>query len=142
MIFLIRFNMDETIPTEAMPKFSPHNFGPFSPRVFSDLEFLAKMGFVGVRYISDETKLPEETLELEYWNADSASEMAESGEVREEEFFLTKLGRGFVEENQAGMLSKEQWESLGEFKARCTQADLRKLLEYVYTKYPEMMEAE
>ena len=147
MVFLFKeeirrkFNLEKAIPKEAIPDFKKYDFGPFSAQVFSDLEFLVELGFVQVKRANDTEPLPEETLEYEYWQAAAASDEERESPICEEEFSLTPIGRGFVEEELSRGLTKQQWTILDEFKARCTAASLRALLRYVYTKYPKWTEA-
>lgn len=142
MVFLFdkevrrEFNLGRVIPDEALPDFAPYDFGPFSDQVFSDLEFLVELGFVRVKPVGD--ALPEEELEYSYWQAGSTPADETCGFDSEEEFSLTKLGAGFVEQELIGSLTQEQVDVLGEFKARCTASSLRALLRYVYERYPSM----
>lgn len=124
----------EIIDENALPKFVPYNFGPFSAEVYSDLEFLEDLEFIS------KNKTQDEVSEEAYLYAlyDISSE--DIGNNVEEEFFLTDLGKRFVEADKAGKLTREQWNVIDEFKARCTAASLKSLLKYVYTKYPEMAE--
>ena len=145
MVFLFdkearrKFNLGKAIPKEAIPRFEAYDYGPFSAQVFADLEFLVDLGFVEVAKKGDEGVLPEESLEYDYWQAGSGTPPGDDiSEFEEEEFVLTETGRGFVIDGQAGELTNEQWAFLDEFKTRCTQAPLRSLLKYVYTKYPKM----
>jgi len=147
MVFLFdkevrgKFNLDKVIPKKALPDFSPYDFGPFSSRVFSDLEFLVELGFVDQRPAGDTEPLLEESIEYEYWQAAGGQSDGRPSLAREEEFALTKLGRQFVEGGRAGVLSDNQWKTLDDFKARCTGTPLRSLLRYVYAKYPQMATA-
>lgn len=143
MVFLFdnevrrKFNLETAIPKEVIPDFSPFDYGPFSATVFSDLEFLVELRFVEVTAVADEGVIDEELQEREYWQAGSASDDSDESD-NQEEFGLTELGRQFVEEVLAGALTPEQWDVLHEFKARCTGLNLRSLLQYVYTRYPQM----
>ncbi len=145
MVFLFdkelkkKFNLNKVIDRDAIPKFEPYDFGPFSSKVFSDLDFLIELGFVATNITGNEEVFLEEAIEYEYWH--SGSEMTEDSigdDYREEEFSLTELGLQFVESGEAGKLTKEQQKALDEFKARCTRTPLRALLRYVYKKYPKM----
>jgi uncharacterized protein YwgA len=143
MVFLFnkeirrQLNLNKKIPDSAMPNFTPYYYGPYSSNVFEDLEFLVEMGFVEAISADDEDKLSEEVGEYEYWQAQTDSDQ-EDGEQPQELFQLTELGREFVEKELVINLSTEQQKALDEFKHRCTAADLRALLRYVYTKYPDM----
>jgi uncharacterized protein YwgA len=144
MVFLFdkeirpKFNLRKSIPDTALPKFEPYDYGPFSAQVYEDLEFLVEMGFVEVTSAEDTELLEEEVQEYEYWQVKSGEDEEEIGEFQEK-FALTDLGRDFVKDEIMPILSKEQWDVLDEFKRRCTYADLRTLLRYVYTKYPKMI---
>lgn len=140
MVFLFdkevrrKFNLEKVITAEAIPDFTPYDYGPFSSQVFSDLEFLVELGFVNVRQLDDENLIEESMHEYEYWQAGAPS----NGPSKEEAFSLTDVGRRFVESEAIGRLSNEQWDALNEFKARCTAVPLRALLRYVYKKYDQM----
>ncbi|MBE3603736.1 hypothetical protein IMX07_08885 [bacterium] len=144
MVFLFkqelmpRFKLAQAIDKSALPDFTAYDYGPFSSDVFADLEFLVDLGFVSVKPVSGGVVLPEETLEYEYWQAGADSSSGSGIAGVEEEFSLTEIGSSFVAEGRAGKLTDEQWEALNELKARCTAANLRSLLRYVYEKYPEM----
>ena len=132
------FNLEKVIPPEAIPDFTPYEYGPFSPRVYTDLEFLVELGFVKVTPVGEADVLEAERTEYQYWQATTGQEAEEDEPFFGEEFSLTKLGKSFVEEGEAGKLTDEQWRILNEFKARCTGASLGALLRYVYTKYGDM----
>jgi uncharacterized protein YwgA len=141
MIFLFQkelakqFRKGLKVSESDLPKFEPHHFGPFSPQVYQDLEFLVDNGFVRAK-ATGEGPSEEEAAEYQYWQMTTAGE-EDDAPLREDEYSLSDLGASFVEEGEAGKLSREQTETLDKFKARCTAASLRQLLKYVYTKYPE-----
>ena len=140
MVFLFekeirrKFNLDAQIDASAMPEFKGHNFGPFSPKIYEDLEFLVDMGLVDISGSGEEELLEDEKQEYEYWRATA------DGKERpfQESFSLTDIGKEFVETRLATRLTKEHWKVVDEFKERCTSASLKALLKYVYTRYPEM----
>lgn len=138
MVFLFdkeirrKFNLQEQIPDSALPDFEAYDFGPFSGKIYEDLEFLVEMGLVDASSVDDDL-LEDERLEYEYWQAKGGSDEWSFPTA----FSLTELGREFVESRLRSRLSPEQWEVLEKFKARCTSASLAALLKYVYTRYPE-----
>ncbi len=144
MVFLFdkevrrKFNLEQQIPESVIPKFKPFDFGPFSADVFSDLEFLVELEFVKVSMLENAEVVPEEAQEYDYWQAGTDPGDG-SGPESEEEFSLTNVGREFVEEQIAPALTPEQWDVLEKFKARCTGTELRSLLHYVYSRYPDMI---
>jgi uncharacterized protein YwgA len=121
-----------------VPDFAAYDYGPFSPRVFSDIDFLTETGFVESCPLSEDGSLPEEAFEYNYWQAGAQSDDDVAEIHQQMEFGLTGLGRGFVEERLRDILTAGQWEVVDEFKKRCTSVPLRALLKYVYTKYEDM----
>lgn len=140
MVFLFKkevirkYNLDVPIAESAIPDFEAYSFGPFSGKVYEDLEFLVDMGLVDVAGSDEEELLEDEKREYEYWQAKGGSE----DHPFQERFFLTDLGIQFVDSRLKGSLSTEQWRVIDDFKKRCTSAPLRALLKYVYSRYPEM----
>lgn len=136
-----KFNLNESISESAIPSFEAHNFGPFSAKVYEDLEFLVEMGLVQASS-GDSELLEDERLEYEFWQA-TRTEKGDRNESLTDEwsfptmFSLTDLGREFVESRLKDRLSPEQWKTLDQFKERCTSASLGALLKYVYTRYPD-----
>jgi len=136
MVFLFekeirrKFNLDAQIDESAMPEFEANNFGPFSAKIYEDLEFLVDMGLVDVAGSGEEELLEDEKQEYEYWQATSGP--------FQESFCLTDLGKEFVKSRLKSRLSDSQWKIMDDFKKRCTSAPLKALLKYVYTRYPEM----
>jgi hypothetical protein len=142
MVFLFEKEVKQklergTVSDEGLPKFDADNFGPFSPQVFSDLEFLVDTGFVAPSDIADAELSEEEAAEYRYWQASDGEEGDAEPPEHEQEFCLTPLGKKFVETGFAGQFSQDEWAALDAFKARCTSAPLRSILRYVYTRYPE-----
>ena len=143
MVFLFQkevyhaFKLDKAISDEAFPKFEPYDYGPYSPQVYADLEFLVDIGLVQVSE-NDIDPLIDEAVEYEYWQATAKTAPEESSDSAGQIFSLTELGREYVNEELREQLSETQWKILHEFKARCTGASLRSLLRYVYTKYEDM----
>jgi len=140
MVFLFekeirgKFNLEAPIAESAIPDFEPFSFGPFSAKIYEDLEFLVEMGLVDAVGSGEQDLLEDERQEYEYWQASSG----ERDRPFQEVFCLTELGEEFVESRLKSRLSEKQWEVIDEFKKRCTSAPLKALLKYVYTRYPDM----
>ena len=137
MIFLfekeIRKKFDKEIISEKdLPKFDPYDYGPFSAKVYEDLEFLINMGFIDVTSSGKDKMLPDEMEEYEYWQTISHDE---EDRVFVEQFSLSELGKRYVQKKIE--LSTHQWSILAEFKNRCTVASLSSLLKYIYSRYPK-----
>ncbi len=136
MVFLfekeIRKKFDKEIISEKdLPKFDPYDYGPFSAKVYEDLEFLVNMGFIDVASSGTGEMLPDEMEEYAYWQTISNDE----DRVFVEQFLLNKLGQKYV--SRKINLSPQQWSILAEFKNRCTVASLSSLLKYIYSRYPK-----
>lgn len=144
MVFLFdreirrQFNLEQVVPDTALPKFEAYHYGPFSAEVYADIEFLVDLGFLAYEDVGDLDDTPaEEEGEYDHWQS-GASYDGDDEPVVQQKFSLTPVGRQFVEDGEAGELTKDQWEVLDKFKARCVTSSLKSLLRYVYTKYPEM----
>jgi len=143
MIFLFekeirnKFNLDKKISEDALPEFKPYDYGPYSDKVYTDLEFLIDTGFVNVKKLGEVEENEEEMLEYQYWQANMSTEDEYKASVGIDEFKLTERGKGFVEK-ELNDISQEQWNIVNLFKARCTGIPLKTLLRYVYANYPAM----
>jgi uncharacterized protein YwgA len=142
MVFLFKkevakhFRKPTGLAASTLPDFEPHNFGPFAPGVYADLEFLVDNGFVKHKE-AGEAISEDEAEEYEYWQSTSGADG--DAQFSQQDFTITDLGAKFVEAGHAGgALKKEQWQLLNDFKARCTAVSLKQLLRYVYSKYPDM----
>ena len=143
MIFLFdkeirkQFNLGNNIADEAFPDFRPYDYGPFSDQVYAELEFLVDMGFVKAKSGDLEEDAPEEALEYEYWQTNSNVDDGSGVSQGIEQLELTDVGSSFVKDELIKGISKDQWQIIEKFKARCTGMPLKALLRYVYAKYPE-----
>lgn len=136
MVFLFekeiqkKFN-EEIISGSELPDFTAYDYGPFSAKVYEDLEFLVNMGFIEVASFGTKEMLPDEMEEYAYWQTISNDE----DRVFVEQFSLNELGKRYVQKKI--QLSKPQWDTIAEFKKRCTIATLSSLLKYIYSRYPK-----
>ncbi len=143
MVFLFEkevwpeFKFDRIVPDNVLPVFFPHHFGPFSQTVYSDLDFLANLGFVLAETNSNSQVAEEEALEYEWWLREAEQTVEQPTVVVPEIFRLTDTGIRFAFERLVPILSQDQTEALATLKARCSSVPLRQLLRYVYTRYSE-----
>jgi hypothetical protein len=144
MLFLFRkeilphFRKGTEITEDNFYEFFPWSFGPFSPRVYDDLEFFILHGFIDSSLAPTEEVLPESAAEWEKWasNLETEGDDESVTEYDEEEFKLTEKGLNFTSCLYSS-LKEEQRSLLSQFKARTVAVPLRGLLRYVYSKYPE-----
>jgi uncharacterized protein YwgA len=133
-----QFNFNKILDASAFPDFAPFDYGPYSGKVYEDLEFLVNMGFVEVQEDGESEILEEEKREFDYWSATSSTDEELNINSLGRKFKLSAIGKGFAEEELWGHLDKNQIDILQKFKTRCTATSLRSLLRYVYTNYENM----
>lgn len=146
MVFLFqqelsrRLNLNQVIDEEAFPKFEAYDYGPYSADVYSDLEFLVNHGLVDTKLEGEPEILDEERREFDYWTATGNPDEDLDFNYIGREFYLTELGKEFVEEELLGAdgITPEQLKVLEDFKTRCLETSLRSLLRYVYSNYEDM----
>lgn len=136
---LDHFRSGTSITHKNFYEFFPWDFGPFSKEVYDDLLFFSLRGFIESDPAGGEDALPEEAAEWEKWTEtnDLASEEGEM-EFQEELFRLSEKGVTFTRQLY-DQLTDSQKKLLREFKARTSKVNLRALLQYVYTNYPDQV---
>jgi len=109
--------------------FEPHNFGPFSSKVYQAVETLEAADL-----ITDSASLA--ATEEDSWEADQLIGDEPANAYTTRDFELTERGeryyRALIDE-----LPKDVEPILTEFKDRFAGVPLRQLIRYVYTRYPE-----
>jgi uncharacterized protein len=144
MIFLfckeIKKHFDNNAFDEStFPDFQAYDFGPYAPKVYSDLEWLVNMGFIDVDQFSNGEIPEEERREFDYWTATGSADDDLDTSLVGKTFTLSERGQRFVRKMLPQWdIGKNQMDILSEFKSRCLEASLRALLHYTYTRYPEM----
>lgn len=124
---------------EDFPVFFPWNFGPMSKDVLEDLEFFKRIKFI-------DTEKPNNLNNINFDEADEMRSFAEeysfgddtAFEYTSEKYSLSAIGRRYVEERLEPILTDDQWKIISELKKRFNSASLRNILEYVYSRYPDM----
>jgi hypothetical protein len=134
------FIKDSAIEIVDFPDFKAWHFGPFSSKVYEDIQFFANNSFINV-HLLNEPKEEAEVAEDWNWNSDiymsqDVEEVSERSFV-EEQFSLTARGVDFVESKLLPSLTLNQRRVMIEFKERMNKAGLGAILRYVYLKYPE-----
>jgi len=142
-----KFRFDKILPEDVLPEFRPYKYGPFAKELYSNIEFFQNIGFINVRYIeyerTDEAKTEGEVEagEFVHWEEgiiinEDTMDIVQIEEVQIEEFYLTEIGKRYVEERLLPILSQNHLEALKKFKNTLNGISLRKILRYVYNKYP------
>jgi uncharacterized protein len=123
------------IEEQDLPDFFAWHFGPMSKEVLQDLEFFIKIHFIEAKEEKN-TFAFEEAEEFSSLTKDSSFDEDPEEVYIYQKYFLTDLGKKYVEENLLPVLSQNQKEMLSKLKLRLNTASLTKILKYVYTKYP------
>ena len=140
-------------PTGDGFRFEAYKAGPYSPRIYDDLEFLENLGYIS-RSAPDESGSSAEASDPEKAEVDltfdqlmgpedimtsDADEIAPTADSYEESrFYLTELGKQRVEKLLANKDYRPLVDGVRKVKSRFAKYSLNDLLYYVYTRHPEM----
>lgn len=135
-------------------KFIPYKAGPYSPRIYDDLEFLENLDFISRSGGDDNAKATAEASEPEKAEVDltfdqlmgpedvlssGSDEIAPTADSYEEaRFRLTAKGKNRMEQLLADKSYKPFVDGICKVKSRFLKYSLNDLLYYVYTRHPEM----
>lgn len=145
--YLFLLEQEEDIrPTRQGFGFQPYKAGPYSRRIYDDLELLENLGYIR----SDENGEADEweriaiaDLSFDHLLGDDANAFSTETEgqagtadaLQERKYTLTERGRRFVEDLNAREDIKPYLEGIRRVKSRFSNYSLQDLLYYVYTKY-------
>ena len=124
--------------------FEPYKAGPYSSKLYDDLEFLENLGLLESQVTAGTTEA--ESVEVERLNYDdlfgdgsSTSDGALAADAFEEHrYSLTTNGVAHVRKLLSDPRYQRDVEGIRRIKSRYGTFSLSDLLRYVYTKYPEM----
>ncbi len=143
--YLFLLETEERVrPTEGFG-FEAYKAGPYSARLYDDLEFLENLGLIQSTIVGEAT--PEESVELERVSFDellgaeslSDDEVGNASDIFEERRFrLTPSGREKLTELLSSGDHTAVIDRVQRVKSRFRHRSLSDLLYYIYTKYPEM----
>jgi hypothetical protein len=126
-------------------QFEPYKAGPYSAKLYDDLEFLENLGLVRSEITAEAT--PAEAAELDKLGFDelmgteresALDDSATADAYEERRYALTDKGRARVQELLARRELDPVIEGVRKINARYASHSLSDLLHYVYTKYPAM----
>lgn len=130
-------------------EFSAYKAGPYSSKLYDDLEFLENLGFIETEVAGEATEAEATEVDLLTYQellgdgADTSGDTPSDGlgaadAYEERRFTLSEKGRERVEE----MLSSQEYEpvvdGIRKVKSKYGSHSLSDLLYHVYTHYPEM----
>jgi len=148
-IFLLDEEEHVSPPSGQGFGFKAYKAGPYSSKLYDDLEFLENLGYIECEITataSDEEVAEIEDLSFDDLMGDGADEtdgelfdgFGSSDAYDERRFILTQKGRTKVEELLANSEYKPALDSVRRIKSKFNAHSLSDLLYYVYTKYPDM----
>jgi hypothetical protein len=114
------------------PEFIPHNFGPFSQKVYQAIEMLSSAGL-----ITDSASVA--ATEEDSWESDEIIGDSPDTRYTTRDFELTDRGRQYYKALLAELPPDTQ-EIVSEVKNRFGALPLRQLIRYVYTRHPRETE--
>lgn len=144
LVFLLE-KEERIVPTGDGFEFVPYDAGPYSSRLYDDLQFLENLGFLGSEITSESTE--EECPEIDALNDEImlpdfgalVGDDPKSPEMYEERrFYVTQKGRTRIDM----LLATGEYHpfelAIQKVKGQYGKLSLTDLLYYVYTNYPEM----
>ena len=142
LLFLL--GQEQEVRPEDGFDFEPYKAGPYSPKLYDDLELLGNLGLIKSEAIAESTitettdirRVSFEDLMGGFDEMNIGSPKADSFEERC--FTLTDKGKARVD----GLLENPEYsskvDSIQHVKSKYSRYSLRDLLRYVYRKYPDM----
>lgn len=129
LVFLIEQEGDLDAFLAETAEFEPHNFGPFSKKIYQAVETLEAYGL-----LIEENAYAETTDDT--WENESIIGLDEPVSFSERKFILTKKGRKYYEA-LASEVPPDLPYKVGQLKDRFGAIPLRQLLRFVYTRYED-----
>lgn len=148
--FLFLLQKEEGLKeSETGFSFEPYKAGPYSSRLYDELEFLENLGMIGSEIVAESTEAEKSELELlsfddlmadesEYSSNGRADGFGASDAFEERKYFLTERGAQKVKALLADPKYQPLSGAIRKIKSKYGSHSLNDLLYYVYNKYPEM----
>jgi hypothetical protein len=135
LLFLLEHETDFENEAAEPFTFEPYHYGPYSPAVYSAVDFLKAMRLVEERQIdvSSGLDVSEEAEALD------STDLNQDSLYVERQLMLTPDGKA-VAQVLSTRVSPDGKKALTEIKDRYGSMPLRQLLRYVYSRYPEFAE--
>ncbi len=137
-IFLLEEECGIKAPENGF-EFQPYKAGPYSPRLYDDLELLENMGFVQVETAAESTATETADIDgLTFGDLIGSDDERSSDAFQERRFRLTKKGKDRIESILKTDNGVQAAKGVRRIKSNYSAYSLRDLLRYIYTKYPGM----
>ncbi len=129
-------------------QFEPYKAGPYSSKLYDDLEFLENLGLLRSEVTAEATEpeaaeVEKEELDIDRLSfddlvEDESAKRSDPDAYEERRFGLTPEGKKRVHDLVAKPEYKPVVDSIRKIKSKYSSYSLNDLLYYVYTKYPDM----
>ena len=147
-LFLLQQEYGVTLQGEHALAFKPYKAGPYSKKIYDDLELLENLGLIRSESTGDATEAEHAALEdltfghllgsdAEALSSESAELAETSDSFNERRFRLTDEGKKKVEAILASDAAEPFSDGIRKVKSRFANHSLQDLLHYVYTKYDD-----
>ncbi|MCC5786376.1 MAG: hypothetical protein JJU33_06725 [Phycisphaerales bacterium] len=145
-LFLLQQEYGVSFTGENALAFKPYKAGPYSKKIYDDLELLENLGLIESESTGDATEAEHNALEdltfghllgsdAEALSSESAELAETSDSFDERRFKLTPEGKAKVEELLRSEAAAPFCDRIRKVKSRFANHSLKDLLHYVYTKY-------
>ncbi len=129
-------------PTGEGFEFTPYDAGPYSSRLYDDLELLENLDLVESKPIGEAAEAEAadiDVLDFDHLMGTSDEDGPAAADAYEEhQFLITDKGRAKIEDLLASGQYEPVVDGIRRVKSRFGKHSLNDLLYYVYTRYPEM----
>jgi uncharacterized protein len=132
LLFLLEMETDATSWLKEKADFSADNFGPFSSKAYQEIETLTSYGL-----ITDSATLSESAEDS--WESEHIIGEAAAEPYATRNLALTEKGQRYYEK-LLELLPPEAESVVAELKRRFGSIPLRRLIRYVYQRYPAFTE--
>jgi uncharacterized protein YwgA len=146
--FLFLLDREERVsPSGEGFAFQPYKAGPYSSRLYDDLEFLENLGLIEGKVTGEATEQESAEMDLSFEDlippenereSTANSHFGTADDYEERKFHLTAKGKEKVESLLSNDKYKPLVNSINRINSKYGPYPLSDLLYYVYTKYPEM----
>lgn len=119
-------------------EFEPYDAGPYSSRLYDDLEFLENLGLLASEVTAEATEEQEPEIDKLSFGELMGEDDRASDAYEERKFYLTEKGKAKIEHLLEGGEYQPVVDGIRKIKSKYGCHSLRDLLYYVYRQYPEM----
>jgi uncharacterized phage-associated protein len=130
---------EKGLESDKLPEFFAYNYGPFSKDIYQQLDLFESINFIQINdtYSDEELSSVDNMSENEFVDECYEGNVELKTENNYRVYRITDEGSGYVESELLPVIEEQHKILLEQFKKKITDMPIKKLLHYVYTKYPE-----